>query len=98
MATPLTQEQRDGELQELVKKGWAVSSNGDWIEKTFKFGDFRAAIDWMVRLVPVCEEMDHHPEWKNVYSRVEVVLTTHDLGSLSNYDLYLAQSMEEIAG
>jgi len=81
----------------LTAAGWTLSSDGTAIERTYRFGDFRAALAWMVRAGFEAEAMDHHPEWSNVYNRVVVRLTTHDTGGLTDKDIRLAERMEAIA-
>ncbi len=70
--------------------------NRDAITKTFNFIDFQQAWDFMSQIAIVAEQMNHHPEWFNVYNRVEVTLTTHDVDGLSNYDVEMAERMDEI--
>lgn len=65
--------------------------------KQFRFDDFPAAMAFMLRVAFEAEKMDHHPEWSNVYNRVEVRLTTHDAGGLTEKDVALAQAMEKAA-
>ena len=64
------------------------------LHRVFTFEDFLTAFAWMGRVAEVAESMNHHPEWLNVYARVEVWLTTHDAGGLTSRDLELAESME----
>ena len=66
--------------------------------KTFEFADFVAAFGFMTRVALVAERMNHHPEWFNVYRRVEVKLTTHDAGGITELDFELARVMEAAAG
>lgn len=73
---------------------WSVVSQDTAITKTFLFPDFAAAFAWMTRCATVAENMDHHPEWRNVYNRVEVVLTTHSAKGLTEFDLKLAVAMD----
>ena len=80
--------------QDLADAGWKLSEDGKSISKTFKFKNFRAAMAWMMRAAFEAEAMNHHPEWFNVYNRVEVTLTTHDTGGLTDKDIKLAQTME----
>jgi len=82
--------------QELKDAGWAVQEDGKAITKSFKFKGFRDALAWMVRAGFEAEAMNHHPEWSNVYNRVEVTLTTHDAGGLTEKDFDLAGRMEKI--
>lgn len=78
--------------------GWSAAAGRDALAKTFRFKDFNQAFGFMTRVALVAERMDHHPEWSNVYSRVEVVLTTHDAGGVTELDLRLARFMDEAAG
>ena len=66
--------------------------------KTYKFDDFNAAFGWMTRVALAAEKLDHHPEWFNVYSRVEVLLATHDAGGVTDLDVTLAKLMDKAAG
>ena len=78
--------------------GWKKTRGRDAIEKTFVFGDFNAAFAWMSRVAMTAEKLDHHPEWSNVYKTVEVTLTTHDAGGLSDLDVKMARFMDKTAG
>ena len=78
-------------------QGWADVPGRDAITKTFRFKNFREAWGFMSQVALVAEKMDHHPEWSNVYGKVEVVLTTHSAQGLSPLDIKLAQKMDEIA-
>ena len=69
----------------------------DAIQRTVKFEDFNAAFGFMTRIALWADKADHHPEWFNVYNRVEVLLTTHDAGGLSDLDQKLAKFIDEIA-
>jgi 4a-hydroxytetrahydrobiopterin dehydratase len=86
---------RDIAVAEL--DGWTEVADRDAIAKTYKFADFNAAFGFMTRIALMAEKMDHHPEWFNVYSRVDVVLTTHDAGGLSDRDIALAGYMNAAA-
>jgi len=77
--------------------GWSAAEGRDAITKTFKFADFNAAFGWMTRVALAAEKLDHHPEWFNVYSRVEVTLATHDAGGVTELDVTLAKIMDEAA-
>ena len=79
-------------------KGWTKVRGRDAIEKTYRFKDFNEAFGWMTRVALAADKADHHPEWANVYNRVEVVLTTHDAGGLSERDIALARLMDKWAG
>ena len=77
--------------------GWAETPGRDAIAKSYKFADFNAAFGFMTRVALKADKMDHHPEWSNVYSRVEVVLTTHDAGGVTDKDIELAKFMDDVA-
>jgi 4a-hydroxytetrahydrobiopterin dehydratase len=79
-------------------QGWSAAEGKDAIEKTFRFADFNAAFGFMTRVAIEADKRDHHPEWFNVYNRVEVTLTTHDCDGVSERDVQLATFMDEIAG
>ena len=81
---------------ELADAGWSPEEGGKAITKGYKFKTFRDALAWMVRAGFEAEAMDHHPEWFNVYNRVEVRLTTHDTGGLSDKDTALAARFDAI--
>lgn len=76
---------------------WRLVDGREAIGRTFTFKDFSAAFGFMTRVAMVAERMDHHPEWRNVYARVEVVLATHDAGGLTALDVELATAMDRIA-
>ena len=95
MATKLEADDADGRLSDL--DGWGRVDGRDAMTKTFKFKDFNAAFGWMSRSALVAEKLDHHPEWSNVYNRVEVTLTTHDAGGLTELDFKLAKAMDNFA-
>jgi 4a-hydroxytetrahydrobiopterin dehydratase len=78
--------------------GWSAVKGRDALAKTFKFEDFNTAFGWMTRIALAAEKLDHHPEWFNVYNRVEVVLATHDAEGVTELDLTLARLMEAAAG
>ena len=96
MATILTTDQRAAALSTLP--GWAPTKDRDAIAKTFKFKDFNAAFGFMTRAALIAEQMNHHPEWFNVWNHVDVTLSTHDAGGLTDLDIRLAKSMDAIAG
>jgi 4a-hydroxytetrahydrobiopterin dehydratase len=77
-------------------EGWHAGADRDAIEKEFRFKDFNAAFGFMSRVALYAERNDHHPEWFNVYNRVDVTLTTHDAGGVSDKDVALAHFMDEI--
>ena len=74
--------------------GWTLDPDRDAIRKTYRFADFVAAFAFMTRVALLAEKADHHPEWSNVYNRVEVTLTTHDAGGLSARDVALARAID----
>ncbi|OUT94769.1 MAG: 4a-hydroxytetrahydrobiopterin dehydratase [Rhizobiales bacterium TMED29] len=78
--------------------GWKKTRGRDAIHKTFVFADFNAAFAWMARVAMMAEKLDHHPEWSNVYKTVNVTLTTHDAGGLSDLDVKMARFMDKTAG
>lgn len=71
-------------------KGWKKASGGAAIHKSFKFADFNEAWGFMTRVAMAAEKADHHPEWSNVYNKVEITLSTHDAGGLTAKDIKLA--------
>ena len=70
----------------------------DALVKSFRFADFNAAFGWMTRVALLADKLDHHPEWSNVYNRVEVLLATHDADGVTELDLQMARFMDEAAG
>ena len=81
-------------LAELVNCGWLVSSSGKEIKKEFKFDNFVEAFGFMTKIALMAEKINHHPEWKNTYNRVEIVLTTHDKAGLTKFDIKLGEMIE----
>ena len=96
MAGKLTGNDRSNALGEL--SGWTEVKGRDAIQKTFTFKTFNEAFGFMSRVALRAEKMDHHPEWSNVYNRVEVTLSTHDAGGVTERDIILARFMDQIAG
>ena len=96
MPQKLTGPARDDALKSL--KGWSEVSGRDAITRKFVFRDFNEAFGFMTRAALIAEKMDHHPEWFNVYKTVEVTLSTHDAGGLTELDVKLAASMDKLAG
>lgn len=80
----------------LLARGWAITDDGSAVEKQFKFSNFADALGFMVRAGVAAEKMNHHPEWTNVYNRVDVRLTTHDAGGLTEKDAELAKKMDDL--
>ena len=83
-------------LSMLAQTGWAHDAERDAISKTFQFRNFVEAFGFMTRTAIWAEKFRHHPEWFNVYNRVDVVLTTHDVGGLSELDIKLAKKMDQL--
>lgn len=77
--------------------GWSETSGRDAIFKKFEFRNFSEAFGWMTRVALSAEKMDHHPEWFNVWNKVEVTLSTHDAGGLTQLDIKLAKKMDVLA-
>jgi 4a-hydroxytetrahydrobiopterin dehydratase len=96
MAEQLSGEARKSALKGL--SGWTEAQGGKAITRTFTFKDFNEAFGFMSRAALVAEKRDHHPEWRNVYKTVEVVLSTHDAGGVTALDIELAKTMNAIAG
>ena len=96
MVEKLNAEARVRALADLP--GWDPVEGRDAIRKSFRFKDFNQAWGFMSRISLAAEAMNHHPEWSNVYNRVEIVLTTHDCGGLSERDIQLARKIEELVG
>jgi 4a-hydroxytetrahydrobiopterin dehydratase len=95
MVERLTGAARQSALREL--HGWSEIEDRDAIRKSFHFSDFSEAWGFLSRIALVAEKMDHHPEIFNVYNRVEIMLSTHDVGGLSDRDLRLAQAIDGLA-
>ena len=96
MAQKLSGDARKTALAKL--SGWSDVSGRDAITRKFVFKDFNEAFGFMTRAALVAEKMDHHPEWFNVYKTVEVTLSTHDAGGLTELDVKLAETMNKLAG
>ena len=96
MAQKLSGDARNSALARL--KGWSEVKDRDAINKKFEFADFNQAFGFMTRAALIAEKMDHHPEWFNVYKNVEVTLSTHDAGGLTDLDIKLAEAMDKLAG
>ena len=90
----LTQEERDSWLRALPD--WSLARDGNAIERKFEFSDFAEAFAFMTRIAIIAEKRDHHPEWFNVYNRVEITLTTHDAGGLSLRDVNMAKKIDKL--
>jgi len=96
MTERLTDDARAAALAKL--DGWSEVDGRDAIQKTFQFKTFNEAFGFMTRVALKADKMDHHPEWFNVYNRVEVTLSTHDAGGLTDLDVTLAGFMDRVAG
>jgi 4a-hydroxytetrahydrobiopterin dehydratase len=94
MAQKLSGEARTAALAKL--SGWREVKDRDAITKRFQFKDFNEAFGFMARAALVAEKLDHHPEWFNVYNKVDVTLSTHDAGGLTDLDIRLAEAMEKL--
>jgi len=96
MSSPLTGDERRTALAEL--EGWQEADGRDAIAKSFKFKSFNAAFGFMSRVALLAEKMDHHPEWFNVYNKIDVTLSTHDAGGVTEKDIKMARAMNRYAG
>lgn len=95
MVEKLSDSEIENALQDL--EGWTRTEGKDAIHKTFKFKNFSQAWGFMSRVALLAEKMNHHPEWFNVWNRVEVTLNTHDVGGLSENDFKMATRMNQYA-
>jgi 4a-hydroxytetrahydrobiopterin dehydratase len=96
MIAKLSAQERQAALAKL--SGWQDVSGRDAIQRKIKFADFNAAWGFMSRVALLADKQDHHPEWQNVYNRVEILLTTHDCDGLSQRDVVLATAINKILG
>ena len=96
MREKLTGDARQAALAKL--SGWSEVKGRDAITKTFEFKNFNEAFGFMSRAALMAEKLNHHPEWSNVYKTVEVTLSTHDAGGLTELDIRLAEAMDRFAG
>lgn len=96
MSDGLTDAERTEALATLA--GWSPVEGRDAIRRSFTFKDFNAAFGFMARVALAAERMDHHPEWSNVYNRVDITLASHDIGGLSRRDVALARAIDRAAG
>jgi 4a-hydroxytetrahydrobiopterin dehydratase len=95
MTAKLSPDARKAALAAL--KDWKDVPGRDAIRRNFAFADFNAAWGFMTRVALAAEKADHHPEWSNVYNKVEIVLSTHDAGGLSDKDVALAKFIDSVA-
>ena len=88
----------DSEREDLLRAhpDWSLAREGAAIERTFKFADFNEAFGFMTRVALLSDKADHHPEWFNVYNRVEITLTTHDADGLSRRDADMATAIDAL--
>ena len=93
---PLNETERAEALDGLPE--WDYDEARDAITRTIVFSDFVEAFGFMTQIALMAEKADHHPEWKNVYNRVEILLTTHDAGGLSDRDIDLASAIDGVLG
>lgn len=91
----LSDADRDAALEKL--SGWKLKANGLAISQRFTFADFSEAFAFMTRVALLAEKADHHPEWSNVWNKVDITLTTHDAGGLSERDVKLAKAIGKLA-
>jgi 4a-hydroxytetrahydrobiopterin dehydratase len=96
MIAKLTAEERVAALRDLA--GWQEVAGRDAIQRSFKFKNFNEAWGFMNRVALLAEKADHHPEWFNVYNRVDILLTTHDCNGLSARDVALARAVNKLVG
>ncbi|VDK48645.1 unnamed protein product [Anisakis simplex] len=89
--------QRKQLLEPLLSSGWSMVEGRDAIKKQFLFKNFNEALGFMVRVGLQSEKLDHHPEWFNVYNKVDVTLSSHDVNGLSERDIKLATFMDKAA-
>jgi 4a-hydroxytetrahydrobiopterin dehydratase len=94
MIEQLGEDERAAALDELGE--WDYDETRDALTRTFVFADFVEAFGFMTRVAILAEKADHHPEWSNIYNRVDVLLTTHDAGGLSSRDVALAKGIERL--
>ena len=93
----MTEKLSDEDRAALLSNGWEMVDGRDAIHKTYVFANFVEAFGFMTRAALWAEKLNHHPEWSNVYKTVEVTLTTHDTGGLSELDAKLAAKMDRLA-
>ncbi len=97
MSEKLSERARSEAIEALRETGWREVEGRDAITKRFEFKNFVEAFGWMSRVALNAEKLDHHPEWFNVFKTVEVTLSTHDAGGLTELDLRLARKMDALA-
>lgn len=96
MVEQLDEDERAAALDGLGE--WDYDDSRDALTRSFLFGDFSEAFAFMTRVALLAEKHDHHPEWSNVWNRVDILLTTHDAGGLSSRDVKMADAIDQIVG
>ena len=96
MTEKLSAAERDANLSPLLGNGWSLEADRDAITKNYTFKNFIEAFGWMTQAAMWAETLNHHPEWRNVYNRVTVTLTTHDANGLTDLDIALASRMDRL--
>ena len=96
MIAKLSSSERDAALKEL--RNWQMVKDRDAIQRSFRFKNFSEAWGFMSRVALLAESQDHHPEWFNVYNKVDITLATHDAGGLSARDVKLAKAIDAMVG
>ena len=96
MTEKLSAAERDANLSPLLGNGWSLEADRDAITKNYTFKNFIEAFGWMTQAAMWAETLNHHPEWRNVYNRVTVTLTTHDADGLTELDIALASRMDRL--
>ena len=94
MAEKLSESERESSLNQL--SGWNLVQDRDAITKSFQFKTFSQAFGFMTRVALIAEKLNHHPEWFNVYNRVDITLSTHDAGGLTDLDIQLAEKIDKL--
>ena len=94
MIQKLTSDERAKQIAQL--HGWQAVAERDAIQRQFEFADFNEAFGFMTRVAIKAQEMDHHPEWFNVYSKVDITLSTHEAGGVTTRDIELASFIDSI--
>ena len=92
----LSNDEREKQIEPMKESGWSLVEGRDAIKKDFTFKNFNEAFGFMTRVALRAEQMNHHPEWFNVYNRVNVTLSTHDCSGLSSNDVELANFMDNV--
>lgn len=92
----LSEDERKKQIEPMRSSGWSLVEGRDAIKKEFSFNNFNEAFGFMTRVALKAEQMNHHPEWFNVYNRVQVTLSTHDCSGLSSNDVELASFMDKV--